>query len=420
MSNKSIIRIICISILLSLFFNLSVYSNAHISTQSHQNDVSMIVTSKDNSFFSAGKDGFIIKWTSDGLGEHYQLTELEIRLIALHPNGSDIAVYETDGYSIHRVSVWNWDTLTRKSVKNFSNSITALSFTSRGTLLAVGTTTVRGVIYLNPYTGREVPKIKESTGIVNMIVGSASEKSSVMYSPTGHLSYYDMINGIRKERFLTESQLEQTFLFKNNLFLAGVKNNHIYIIDALTGNTSAKIPATAPVLVRDSNDSLLYYIDNNGKNHTLKSINITHVENGKVIADNPVNIKTFSGISNNTNITYCTKNKEQTFLGNKKGNIFTIDTSIDTTIADASVLTDNMYDKVLDIATVMDEFYCLTPKTIFKTSFDTGIVDNIGTNSGYTNILSYENNLILWTKNSKNIVSQIDISTGEVTTLFKP
>ena len=65
-----------------------------------------------------------------------------------------------------------------------------------------------------------------------------------------------------------------------------------------------------------------------------------------------------------------------------------------------------MYDKVLDIATVMDEFYCLTPKTIFKTSFDTGIVDTIGTNSGYTNILSYENNLILWTKNSKNIVSQ--------------
>ena len=229
MNKKSKIKFICISILLGLFFNLSIYSNAHISTQSHQNDVSMIVTSKDNSFFSAGKDGFIIKWTSDGLGEHYQLTELEIRLIALHPNGSDIAVYETDGYSIHRVSVWNWDTLTRKSVKNFSNSITALSFTSRGTLLAVGTTTVRGVIYLNPYTGREVPKIKESTGIVNMIVGSASEKSSVMYSPTGHLSYYDMINGIRKERFLTESQLEQTFLFKNNLFLAGVKNNYIYI-----------------------------------------------------------------------------------------------------------------------------------------------------------------------------------------------
>ena len=56
---------------------------------------------------------------------------------------------------------------------------------------------------------------------------------------------------------------------------------------------------------------------------------------------------------------------------------------------------------------VAPKFYCLTPKTIFKTSFDTGIVDTIGTNSGYTNILSYENNLILWTKNSKNIVSQI-------------
>ncbi len=418
--NNNFFKLIFIFFYFSLVTILPIYSNAHISTQSHQNDVSMIVATTDDSFFSAGKDGFIIKWTPDGLGEHYQLTELEIRLIAAHPNGKEISVYETDGYSIHRISVWDWETLTRKFVRNFSNSITALSYTAKGTLLSVGTTTVKGVIYLNPYTGREVPKLKDSTGIVNMIIGSSSEKSSVMYSPTGHITYYDMINGTRKQRFNTEVQLEQTFLFNNNLFLAGIKNNTIYVVDALSGNTVTKIPATSPILVKDSKDTNLYYIENSGRNNILKSISVAHTEEGKILADKPKIIKTFSGISNNNNITYCTKIAEKTIIGSKKGNIYSIETIYDSSVTDAISLTDNMYEKVLDIATVKDEFYCLTPKTIFKTSYDTGIVDTVGTNSGFTEILSHEDSLILWTKNSKNIVSKLDLSTGEITNLFKP
>ena len=125
--------------LLLLSMGLSLWGQVHVSTQAHQDMVNRLAVTNDGSIFSAGKDGFLIQWAQDGLGEHYQITELDIPMIAVHPNGNDIAVYETDGFSIHRVSVWNWTSLRRKFVKSFTNSISSLDFTAKGSLLAVGT-----------------------------------------------------------------------------------------------------------------------------------------------------------------------------------------------------------------------------------------------------------------------------------------
>ena len=156
-------------IFLSLLFTISLWAQAHLSTQAHQDAVNKMAVTKDGSIFSAGKDGFLIHWTKDGMGEHYQITELDIPMIAVHPNGNDIAVYETDGFSIHRVSVWNWPSLSRKFVKTYTNNIISLNFTGKGSLLAVGTATVNGMEFLSPSTGRTVSKIKEATGIVSML-----------------------------------------------------------------------------------------------------------------------------------------------------------------------------------------------------------------------------------------------------------
>jgi len=392
---------------------------SHISTQSHQAAVTSIAVSNDGSFYTAGQDGFIIKWTSDGLGEHYQITELEIRLIAVHPNGNDIAVYETDGYSIHRISIWNWPSLKRKNSKNFSNAITSLSFTAKGTLLAVGSATVNGVTYLNPITGRDVPKLKESTGIVNMIVGSSSEKSSVMYSPAGHLSYYNMTTGLRKQRFQTEQQLEQVVLFNNNLFCAGIKNNYIYIIDALSGKTINKIKAENPTLYQDTTSKELYYSEKKDKNYTLYQISGIH-NSQNISISNPTKIKTFTGIDRTNTITSSIKKNDQLILGTKNGNIYVTDIiKQDTTLA-LLPITDNMYDKVFDIVSIGNDFYCLTSNTIYKTSFDTGIVEKICSNDGFSNLDVINSNIILWNKNSKKKVAFLDLETKTQKDLFIP
>ena len=409
------------SFVLFLFLlSLSVWGQAHLSTQAHQDAVNKVVVAKDGSVFSVGKDGFLIRWTEDGIGEHYQITELNIPLIAIHPNGNDIAVYETDGYSVHRVTVWNWPSLVRKFVRTFTNNVTSLNFTGKGSLLAVGTATVNGMVFLNPSTGRTVSKIKESTGIVNMFYGTPSEKSAVLYSPTGFLTYYNMSNGMRKERFITEGQLEQVTLFNNNMFCAGVKNNQIYIIDALSGDVSARVSARSPVLLSDGVSPTLYYVETDGKNYTLKSIETKITEDGSSIA-NPTTIQSLPGINSANMITSGLYTDGQIVLGSRAGNLFALELGTSETPGELVVVTENTYDRIYDIASASgSDFYFLTKDTIFQSSYDTGQIDTVGQHSGFTNIIPYGKDVILWSLGTRKPVTLLNLETKETRNLFTP
>lgn len=400
--------------------SLNLWGQSHISTQAHQDKINQIVMTKDGSIFTAGQDGFLIRWAEDGFGEHYQITELNIPLIAVHPNGEDIAVYETDGFSIHRVTLWNWPTLRRKFVKTFTNNITSLEFTGRGSLLAVGTATVNGMVFLNPTTGRNVSKIKESTGIVNMFYSTASEKSAVLYSPTGTLSYYNMNNGTRKQRFITEDQLEQVTLFSNNLFCAGVKNNQIYIIDALSGNVSSRFSASSPILLSDGVSPNLYYVESDGRNYRLKVIQTTVTEDGTAIS-NPTTVQTLVGINSANGITSGLYTDGKIVLGSKAGNIFSLTFGTDEVPGELIQITENTYDRIFDIASASgNDFYFLTKDTIFQSSYDTGEIDTVGQHNGYTNIVPYGKNVVLWSKGTRKAVILLNLETKETKNLFTP
>ena len=408
--------------LLFLLLCAAASGQAHLSTQAHQAAVSKVAAAGDGSVFSAGRDGFLIRWTDDGMGEHYQITELDIPLIAVHPNGSDIAVYETDGFSVHRVSVWNWPTLSRKFVRTYTNNITSLGFTGKGTLLAVGTATANGMEFLNPATGRPAgQKIKETTGIVSMFYGSASERSAVLYSPTGALSYYNMTNGSRKERFATEPQLEQVLLFNSNMLCAGVKNNQIYIIDALSGRTSARIAARSPVLLGggDGDGSTLYYVESDGRAHSLKAIETQVSEEGTSIS-NPTALQDLSGINSANTVTCGLYSQGRVFLGSKAGNLFSVALGQQGDAGKVVAVTENMYDRILDIAAAGDEFYFLTRDTVFLSSYDTGRIDTVAQVSGFTNIIPYGDRVILWARGTRKAVVLLDLETKGTESLFTP
>ena len=139
-------------ILLLAVFSASLTAQSHISTQSHQAQVTQIapvtVRGNDGSYFSASDDGFVIKWTFDGQGEHYQFSDVAIKLIAVSPNGNEIAIYETDGGSINKITVWDWKTFNRKYIRKFSDSITSLAYSANGTYLIAGTATVDGAVFI--------------------------------------------------------------------------------------------------------------------------------------------------------------------------------------------------------------------------------------------------------------------------------
>ena len=258
-----------------LFFIISIlgmtaWANSHISTQSHRDQINDIIisTSKndfDSYFYSVGNDGFVIKWSSNGQGEHYQITEVPIKKIASSPANNYIAVYESDGGVINKISVWDWKTLKKKYQMQFNDSITSLQFSAKGTYLIVGTASVDGVKFYNAATGDEINKIKDNTGIVTCITTSDSEKTAVLYSPSGYVSYYNTQKGELKRKLQVERNLSQPIIYNNSLYLAGIKDGKIYIINLNTGSTIASIDAVYPVILSTKADKDLFYMEYTGK-----------------------------------------------------------------------------------------------------------------------------------------------------------
>ena len=396
-----------------------IFSQSHISTQSHSGAVTNVayLEDSDGSVFSAGNDGFLVKWTEDGMGEHYQISDLAVKMIARSPNGNEIAVYETDGASLNRVSVWNWKTFTRKYAFRFTDSLTSLAYSAKGTYIICGTASVSGAFFLNSANGSIVRnKIKGNTGVVNFIQTSDSEKSAVMYSPKGSLTYYNLQNGEKKASFNTEYDLSQFCMFNNGVFGAGLRDGKIFVLQAVTGGTIGAFNASSPVLVGSNASKDLYYISS--ENRQFKVYKIANDRNKAVIA--PELMTTFSGLKNSESIVCATLAGGEIYAGTNLGNIYKFDYVQAERVDVQMALTDKMYEKIYDVASVGNDFYFLTPASIFKSSYESSTIDRKAQNSGYTNLIPYGENIILWSKDSKKAVVLLELASGRLSQLFVP
>ena len=401
-----------------LFFTLNAQS--HISTQSHQAQVTQIAPvstrGTDGSYYSASDDGFVIKWAFDGQGEHYQFSDVSIKLLAVSPNGNEIALYETDGGSINRVTVWDWKTLTRKYLRKFSDSITSLSYSANGTYLIVGTATVDGAVFIRTAGWQIVDKIKTNTSIVSYIHTSNTEKTCVFYSPSGNLSFYNLQNGKLKTKMQIVKGLTQTVMYNENRFFAGVYDNKIYITAG--GKTIASVPANNPIIISTETDYNLFYIDYDGRNtyevKMLESIDDTTVSNPRIV-------KTLRGPRGNAVITAAIKDATNIYFGGKNGAIYKTEAEATINSSTLSELTENTYSKIYGMAPAETDFYFLTSNSIYKSSYDTGLVDKLSETNGESRIIAYnDNNVILWSKSERTPVIKIDLDKKTKQTLFTP
>ena len=412
-------KIVVLTVLAALFY--SAFAQSHISTQAHQEQVTAIVPVKgsnsiDYSYFTASDDGFVIKWSEDGQGEHYQFSDVSIKLIACAPNGHDIAIYETDGGSVNKVSVWDWTTFTRKYQKKFSDSITSLAFSAKGTYLIIGTATVDGAIFIKTNGWSVINKIKENTSIVNYITTTATEKTCAFYSPSGTISFYNLENGALKNKFNITKGLSQGLMYNENRYFAGVRDNTIYITSL--DKIIASVKANNPIIISDSKDYNLYYVEYDGKN-TYEIKMIENLDNNTV--SNPRLVKSLKGPRGNQAICVAKKDALNIYFGSKNGALFKTSSEPSVTTESLSELTENQYAKIFDMSPAEEDFYFITASSIYKSSYDTGIVSKMASTSGETNILSYkDNNVILWTKNGNSDIKIFDFDKKISNVLFKP
>ena len=411
-------RLLRIALLPFLASPALIFPHSHSSTQSHQGAVTNVAfLNGGGSVFSSGNDGFLIKWTENGMGEHYQVSELPVKMIALSPDGSEIAVYETDGASLNRVSVWSWKTLTRKYAFRFTDSLTSLAYSAKGSYIICGTASVSGAFFLNAQNGSVIRnKIKGNTGVVSFIQTSDSEKSAVMYSPKGNLTYYNLQSGEQKARFPAEYDLAQFTLFNNGVFGAGVRGQNLYVIQAVTGNTIGTFAAQSPVLIGSNKSADLLYITNESRQ--FKVFKIANDRN-KAVAG-PELQRTFSGLRTGEQIVCAALSGGEIYAGTNLGNIYRFDFAKSERVDVLQSVTDRMYERIHDVAAVGEDFYFLSSSSVFKSSYESGGVDKKAPNSGYTNLIPYGGNIILWSKDSKKAVVLLELSNGRMTQLFAP
>ena len=399
-------------------FSLSAQS--HISTQPHQAEVTKIAPASargtDGSYFTASDDGFVIKWTFDGQGEHYQFSDVSIKLLAVSPSGNEIAIYETDGGSINRITVWDWKTLSRKYLKKFSDSITSLAYSANGTYLIAGTATVDGAVFIRTQGWQLVDKIKANTGIVNYIHTSSTEKTCVFYSPSGALSFYNFTTGKLKQKMQILKGLTQTVMYNENRFFAGVRDNTIYI--TASGKTIASVPANNPIIISTEADYNLYYLETDGRgNYEVKMLE--SMEDNKV--SNPRLVKSLKGPRGSAVVTAAVKDATNIYFGGKNGSVYKSEVEATITTNTMVELSDNTYSKINGMAPAENDFFFLTTNSIYRSSYDTGVISKLASTSGESDIIAYkDNSVILWTQSDKTPVKLINLDKKSSTVLFTP
>lgn len=400
-------------IISALFFLLcSLNAQAFISTQPHSGKINDSAVSED-ALFTAGDDGFVIRWNTDGTGERYQASDLEVKMIAVSPNGNDIAIYETDGYSINRISVWNWRTKTRKfNPKRLSDTITSLSYSEKGTFLIIGTSSVSGAIFLNASTGTVLNKQTTPTSMVTLACTSATERSSFMYTQLGEMVYTNLQTGANKQTISIESGLSQPLLFHNDIFFAGVKDNYIYIYHSVTGDLLASIRATNAILTSSRIDDNLYYIEPNGRNYSLKMIET----DGVTVFSTPVTLSTFS-IDERPSLLNALKAQDYIYGICSNGSVHMLSCEAQTGTVAMTPVSKPVFSKLTDIASSDDQFYFLTESGIYTSSFDDQNVTLYTRNNGSENFLPVTGGFILWTQNTtRQIVFKSAESTKNIYT----
>ena len=400
------------------FFYLNAQS--HISTQSHQAQVTQIAPvsarGTDGSYYTASDDGFVIKWSFDGQGEHYQFSDISIKLLAVAPNGNEIAIYETDGGSINRITVWDWKTLTRKFLKKFPDSITSLAYSANGNYLIAGTATVDGAVFIRTVGWQIVDKIKANTGIVNYIHTSSTEKTCVFYSPSGYLSFYDFSNGRLKQKMQIVKGLTQPVMYNENRYFAGVRDNTIYI--TASGKTIASVQANNPIIISTDVDYNLYYLENDGRsNYEVKML---ESKEGNLVS-NPRLVKSLKGPRGSAVITAAVKDATNIYFGGKNGSVYQTEAEPTITTSNMKELTENTYSKIYGMAPAETDFYFLTSNSVYSSSYDTGVITKLASTEGESEIISYTNNsLILWSESEKTPLKLLNLDTKSTKVLFTP
>ena len=239
----------------------NILERAYISHRFEGGVAAVADSSVTRSFFAAGKDGFMTRFSYGTMKpETWQVSTMPIKRIAAHPKKALVAVYETDGFSVHKISLWDWQTKKQLYAKRFSSSILSLSWSAQGTYLFIGTASTEGITILDA-SGKIKKVYPRPPGIVLLAATGPSEKSIVTYGEIGRLVYADIAKKSILTQYETEDRLESPELIKNYTQIIGYKNGNVVVVKAASGEVLKSYPARSALFAGKITDSLPVWIE---------------------------------------------------------------------------------------------------------------------------------------------------------------
>ncbi len=292
-----------------------------MSARLHSGDVTALAAAgSTGGFFSAGTDGFLTFQDLSGAGESWQVSDLPIAKVSANPSGELVALYETDGFSAHRVSVWDWAQKRRLYAKRFKDSVTDIHWSAKGTWLIVGTTSIDGFAMFEASTGNAVNRVKAPLGIVTLSATGASETSMMAFGPSGKLLYIDLSKGTLLASYDGPRDVSSPTLLRGNLAIAGMSDGQVVSIDATTGKIIASWPTGPALMASASEDADPTWIEENSDERKY-SIRVGPSQSAEFTVPDGSSITT--ALSFGSNI----------LIGTSSGNIFALEKKADPGVA---------------------------------------------------------------------------------------
>lgn len=368
--------------------------------------VTEIQTGKSsNFFFAAGTDGFITRYSFPALvPDSWQISRLPIKKIAVHPNGKYIAVYESDGFSTHRVSLWEWESKKKLFAKRLGGSVTSLSWSESGSYLFVGNRSLEGITVFNQ-AGIPQNIYSSAPGIVFLAATGGREKTIVTYGESGRLVYTDIAQKKKLAEYKTENKLENTNLIKNFTQIIGYKNNTVFVINASTGKTIKEYHAENAIFASKTSDTEPIWLERiNRKNEWI----VRKGNASSSVFTLPRAFEITSAKYLNSSIVLGGKNGEIHILKIEKENIELTMPLVYNTVP------------VVNITSNDENFFFIAKNKIYLCTAPDMPVSILAEDIDSNCFTYHDNGFVLWSDEKASPVYYLPLSTGKKKIIFKP
>ncbi len=227
---------------------------------------------------SVGEDGFLVEWdraTAQAVGR-FQLSPYAITAVAASPASDQIAVLETDGLGLYRVSVWRLKDRTKVFTLRFKDRVSFLSYSGSGTFLMATRDAREGVALIDAASGTLLPGIPDLAGPVSFAATGKSERTMIAYSTVGLLSYWDLTAKAELKRVSAPPGLSSPVLFGNNLYFGGFDGQDLVVIDAVNGGelSRSSFPFGTFTLTPSVGGSTLFAVSVDGGNLSVREMSV--------------------------------------------------------------------------------------------------------------------------------------------------